>query len=62
MCALLDVVGYNYFHPRFEYDSERYPARIICGTESRAMAVVSAGNTPGQAVLTVPLLIDGVVG
>jgi beta-galactosidase len=30
----LDVVGYNYLLNRYEKDGERYPERIICGTET----------------------------
>jgi beta-galactosidase len=30
----LDVVGYNYLLNRYEKDGEKYPDRIICGTET----------------------------
>jgi beta-galactosidase len=30
----LDVGGYNYLHYRYAYDGERYPGRVICGTET----------------------------
>jgi beta-galactosidase len=30
----LDVVGYNYMEHRYETDGEKYPNRVICGTES----------------------------
>lgn len=30
----LDVVGYNYLDSHYEYDHERYPERVILGTES----------------------------
>lgn len=30
----LDVVGYNYLRHRYEYDSKKYPNRLICGTET----------------------------
>ncbi len=30
----LDVAGYNYIYNRYEYDQERYPDRVICGTET----------------------------
>ncbi|HEX3046153.1 MAG TPA: glycoside hydrolase family 2 TIM barrel-domain containing protein, partial [Bacillota bacterium] len=30
----LDVVGYNYLRHRYESDGDRYPGRIICGTET----------------------------
>jgi beta-galactosidase len=32
--APLDVVGYNYLPHRYEYDRERFPERVICGTET----------------------------
>ena len=32
--APLDVVGYNYLQQRYEQDGNRFPGRIICGTES----------------------------
>lgn len=32
--SMLDVVGYNYMNRRYEKDGERYPGRVICGTES----------------------------
>jgi beta-galactosidase len=32
--APLDVVGYNYLPHRYEYDRERFPERVICGTEA----------------------------
>ena len=32
--APLDVAGYNYLLERYEKDGEKYPNRIICGTES----------------------------
>jgi beta-galactosidase len=32
--APLDVVGYNYLPHRYEYDQERFPGRVICGTET----------------------------
>lgn len=34
LAAPLDVVGYNYLPQRYEYDRRRYPARVICGTET----------------------------
>lgn len=30
----LDVVGYNYLYPRYEYDGRRFPGRVIAGTET----------------------------
>jgi len=32
--APLDVAGYNYLLSRYESDHEKYPNRVICGTES----------------------------
>ena len=32
----LDIIGYNYFHPRYKADHENYPNRVICATETRA--------------------------
>ncbi|GHO64115.1 beta-galactosidase [Ktedonobacter sp. SOSP1-52] len=32
--APLDVVGYNYMPHRYDYDQQRFPSRVICGTES----------------------------
>ena len=32
--APLDVAGYNYLTARYEKDHQRFPERIICGTES----------------------------
>jgi beta-galactosidase len=28
------VVGYNYLAHRYEYDQQRFPTRVICGTET----------------------------
>lgn len=36
-CAPLDVVGYNYIDYLYEQTIERYPHRILCGTESFPM-------------------------
>lgn len=33
-CNCLDVVGYNYLDSHYEYAKERYPERVILGTES----------------------------
>ena len=33
--AHLDVVGYNYLQHQYAPSTERYPQRVICGTESR---------------------------
>jgi beta-galactosidase len=32
--ALLDVVGYNYAYSRYESDHEKYPERVMVGTET----------------------------
>ncbi len=37
--SVLDIVGYNYLHNRWEFDLERCPNRIICGTESQAAQI-----------------------
>lgn len=33
----LDIVGYNYFYTRYDEDSEKYPERIIWGSETHAL-------------------------
>lgn len=33
-CESLDVVGYNYLYPRYEWDHQRFPRRVIVGTET----------------------------
>lgn len=33
-CAALDVVGYNYLSFRYAWDGERFPKRVIAGTET----------------------------
>ena len=33
-CSCLDVVGYNYLDSHYEHDGQRYPERVILGTES----------------------------
>lgn len=33
-CEVLDVVGYNYLCFRYEWDSKRFPGRVIAGTET----------------------------
>lgn len=35
--APLDIVGYNYLWSRYDYDGQRFPGRVICGTESKPM-------------------------
>lgn len=37
VCEQVDVVGYNYYQPRYKADGEEFPDRIMCGTESRIM-------------------------
>ena len=39
MASPLDVVGYNYLEDRYLSDHERFPHRVICGTESFPMAI-----------------------
>lgn len=33
-CSYLDIAGYNYMDSRYEADHERFPNRVICGTET----------------------------
>ncbi|MBN2004409.1 MAG: DUF4982 domain-containing protein [Anaerolineae bacterium] len=33
-CEALDVVGYNYLDPRYEWDGRRFPERVMAGAES----------------------------
>lgn len=33
-CEALDVVGYNYLYRRYEWDHQRFPERIIVGSET----------------------------
>ncbi len=35
--APLDIVGYNYLYHRYEADHERYPDRVIWGSETQAL-------------------------
>lgn len=37
--SMLDVVGYNYMDDLYESDGERYPERVILGTESFPMKI-----------------------
>ena len=30
----LDLVGYNYLYPRYEFDGKRFPERVMAGTET----------------------------
>jgi beta-galactosidase len=33
-CDALDVVGYNYLYPRYDWDTDRFPGRVMAGTET----------------------------
>jgi beta-galactosidase len=33
-CTALDMVGYNYLYPRYEFDGQRFPGRVMAGTET----------------------------
>lgn len=33
-CKALDVVGYNYLYPRYDFDGMRFPGRVMAGTET----------------------------
>ena len=33
-CESLDVVGYNYLYPRYGWDAQRFPGRVMAGTET----------------------------
>lgn len=33
-CEALDVVGYNYLYPRYGWDAQRFPGRVMAGTET----------------------------
>ncbi len=35
----LDIAGYNYLYERYEYDHERYPERVIWGSETHALNI-----------------------
>ena len=37
ICRSLDIVGYNYMHDRYVGDHERYPGRVIWGSETFAL-------------------------
>ncbi len=37
MAQPLDIVGYNYLYTRYEKDHERYPERVIWGSETKAL-------------------------
>jgi len=39
IAAAVDVVGYNYLEDRYTSDHERFPERVICGTESFPMQI-----------------------
>ena len=38
-CAGLDICGYNYMDSRYEIDGEKYPDRVIVGSETRPDAI-----------------------
>lgn len=40
--APLDVAGYNYKHARYEYDGQKYPHRVIYGSESYPRAALQS--------------------
>lgn len=40
--APLDVAGYNYKTARYEYDHEKFPDRVICGSESYPRAALQS--------------------
>ncbi|MGI6367075.1 MAG: glycoside hydrolase family 2 TIM barrel-domain containing protein [Anaerolineae bacterium] len=33
-CDALDMVGYNYLYPRYDFDAQRFPQRVLAGTET----------------------------
>lgn len=35
----LDIVGYNYLYERYEYDHERFPDRVMWGSETHALNI-----------------------
>ncbi len=37
--APLDIVGYNYLYERYEYDHEKFPERVIWGSETHALNI-----------------------
>ncbi len=37
--APLDIVGYNYYHERYEGDGKKYPNRVMVGSESAPMKI-----------------------
>jgi beta-galactosidase len=52
-CEALDVVGYNYLYPRYAWDAELFPGRVIAGTEtfpSMAYATWSATEDHPQVI------------
>ena len=49
----LDVVGYNYLLKRYESDGEKFPNRVICGTESFPLETYDVW----QAVEALPYVI-----
>ncbi len=55
--SFLDVVGYNYLRSRYASDGEKFPARMICGTESFPMEAYDMW----QAVDALPYVIGDFV-
>ena len=43
--APLDMCGYNYIYRRYESDHERYPARVIWGSETHAIYFYDSWNS-----------------
>ncbi len=58
-CEALDIVGYNYLLPRYAHDREKFPDRVIMGTETFAVntydywqATVENPNVCGDFIWT----------
>ena len=51
--APFDICGYNYLFPRYEKDHERFPERVIWGSETHAIRFWDSWNT----VLRLPYVI-----
>ena len=41
----LDIVGYNYLYKRYEADHEKYPKRVIWGSETHALNIYESWQT-----------------
>jgi len=41
----LDIVGYNYIFPRYELDHQRYPDRVIWGSETHSLRFYDSWHT-----------------